>query len=117
MAEQRQVPGPPQENQERVQERAYEDHFARLPAEEVDPISRPGGGPHGSLDSGPTNLPLIVIAVGGLVAFSAFGLDSAVPLLIGLVLVVVGAVWAGLRGQTVASGEGVGSATVRTHEE
>lgn len=116
MAEQRQVPGPAQDNNERIQERDYESDFAQLPPEEVDPISGPGEGPHGSLDSGPTNLPLIVIAVGALIAFSAFGLDSIVPLVIGLVVVVAGAIWSGLRGQTIASGEGLGSSTVDTDD-
>lgn len=112
MAEQRQVPGPAQANSERIQDRDYEGDFSQLPPEEVDPIAGPGEGPHGSLDNGPTNLPLIVIAVGALIAFSAFGLDSVVPLVIGLVVVVSGAIWAGLRGQTIASGEGLGTVTI-----
>lgn len=110
MAEERTVPGAARDNNDRVQERGYESDFARLPEEEVDAIDRPGGGPHGGLDDrGARNLPLIVMAVGALVAFSAFGLDSGVPLAVGLVIVVAGAIWAGVRGQTIASGHGTGT--------
>lgn len=116
MAEDRTVPGSARDNNERIQERGYESEFARLPEEEVDAISRPGAGPHGGLDSGPSNLPLVVIAVGAVVGFAAFGLDSAIPLAIGLVLVVIGAIWAGVRGQTHASGKGTGTITVDTNE-
>lgn len=116
MSEERALPGAARDNNERIQERGYESDFARFPAEEIDPISRPGAGPHGGLDTGPRNLPLIVIGVGGLVAFAAFGLDSVIPLVLGLVLVVIGAVWAGVRSQTHASGEGVGTTTITTDE-
>lgn len=116
MAEDRTVPGAARDNNERIQERGYESAFARMPAEEVDAIPRPGAGPHGGLDSGPSNLPLVVIGAGAVVAFTAFGLDSAVPLAIGLVLVVVGAIWAGARSQTHASGHGSGTITVDPDE-
>lgn len=110
MAEERALPGVARDNNDRVQERGYESDFARLPEEEVDPIDRPGGGPHGGLDDpGARNLPLIVMAVGALVAFSAFGLDSAIPLALGLVIVVAGGIWAGVRGRTIASGHGTGT--------
>ena len=110
MAEERTVPGAAEDNNDRIQERGYESEFARLPEEEVDPINRPGAGPHGGLDDrGARNLPMIVMAVGALVAFSAFGLDSAVPLALGLVIVVAGGIWAGVRGQTIASGHGSGT--------
>lgn len=117
MAEERQVPGPARDNNERIQERGYESEFARLPEEEVDPISGPGAGPHGSLDRGARNLPLMVIGLGAIVAFTAFGLDTAVPLVLGLLLVVVGAVWAGMRSTTHASGLGSGTSTVSTDDK
>lgn len=116
MAEERTVPGAARDNNERIQERGYESAFARLPEEEVDAIPRPGAGPHGGLDGGAPNLPLMVIGLGAVVAFTAFGLDSAIPLAIGLVLVVVGAIWAGARSQTHASGHGSGTTTVDTDE-
>lgn len=117
MAEERPLPGTARDNNERIQERGYESAFARLPEEEIDPIPHPGGGPHGSLDRGDRNLPLVVIAVGGLVAFTAFGLDSAIPLIIGLLLVVAGGVWAGMRSQTHASGKGIGTSSITTDAE
>lgn len=116
MPEDRTVPGSARDNNERIQERGYEADFARLPHEEVDPISRPGAGPHGGLDQGGRNLPMAVIVVGVVVAFTAFGLNSPIPLGIGLLLLVVGAIWAGLRRQTHASGQGSGTTTVSTDE-
>lgn len=116
MAEDRTVPGAARDSNERIQERAYESDFARLPEEEVDAISRPGAGPHGGLDTGPSNLPLVMIAVGAVVAFTAFGLNSAIPLAVGLVLVVAGSIWAGVRSQTHASGQGSGTTTISTDE-
>lgn len=116
MSEERALPGAARDNNDRVQERGYESDFARLPEEEIDPIPRPGAGPHGGLDTGPRNLPLIVIGVGGLVAFGAFGLNSVVPLVIGLLLVASGGIWAGVRSQTEASGRGVGTTTITTEE-
>lgn len=117
MAKKQEVPGPARENNERLRSRPYESDFARFPEEEIDKIDRPGGGPHGSLSSGERNLPLVVIAIGALIAFTAFGADSAVPLVIGLVVVIAGAIWAGLRGRTVASGEGLGTSTIEAGEQ
>lgn len=114
MSEERARPGVARDNNERIQERGYESDFARLPEEEIDPISRPGGGPHGSVDTGPRNLPLMVIALGAVIAFGTFGLDSIVPLVVGVLVVVIGGIWAGVRSQTEASGRGVG--TVPTEE-
>lgn len=111
MADERQVPGPARDNNDRILERRYEEGFAQLPEQEIDPIPQPGAGPHGSLDAGP-NVPLLVIAVGGAIAFAALGFGHPAPLGIGLLLVVVGAVWAGARSQTLASGRGTGPTTV-----
>lgn len=112
MTQEREVPGPARDNNDRIAERGYESDFARLPAQEVDLIERPGGGPHGSLDTGPANLPLAVIAVGGVIAFAALGFKHVAPLAIGLLLVLVGGIWAGLRHQTLASGAGSGTTTI-----
>lgn len=117
MADERELPSTARHNNDRIQERGYESDFARLPEEEVDRIPQAGAGPHGSLDRGDRNLPLMVIGLGGIVAFTAFGFDSAIPLVLGLLLVIVGGIWAGVRGQTHASGQGIGTSTISTDTE
>lgn len=116
VADEREVPGPARDNNDRILERGYEGGFAQLPREEVDPIPRPGAGPHGALDEAGPNVPLLVIALGGAMAFASLGFNHAAPLGLGLLLVVVGAVWAGARSQTRASGAGTGPTTVPRDE-
>ncbi len=112
MGEQRKVPGPVEENPERLKSRPYDSAFAKLPTEEVHEHVEPGGGPRGTVDSGPKNLPLMVIAVGGFVAFLTFFVGNGWPLGIGLGLVVVGSLWAGLRSHRVGSMHGLGPVTI-----
>ena len=116
MTQEREVPGPARENNDRITERGYDSGFARFPEEEVDPIAHPGAGPRGSLDTGRSNLPLVVIAVGGVIAFAALGFAHVAPLAIGLLLVVAGAIWAGVRRQSHGSGAGTGTTTVTRPE-
>ncbi|HVM00339.1 MAG TPA: hypothetical protein VM324_13690 [Egibacteraceae bacterium] len=114
MSEQREVPGPAQENNERILERGYESDFARLPDEEVDAIPRPGGGPHGGIDAGPQRLPLVVVAVGVVLAILGFGLPSGVALAAGIGLVVAGGVWAGGNTRRGGLERGPGTSAVDT---
>lgn len=109
MAEPRQLPGSARQNNERVQGRPYDSSFARFPRDEVDPIDTPGGGPRGGISEGETNVPLVVIVIGIVVAFTAFGFQSPWPLLTGVTLIVVGTVWSRVRFHT----GGKGSGTVR----
>lgn len=106
----RTVPGPPEDNNERITSRPHDD-FARLPEEEVDEIPAPGAGPRGSLDDGPS-LPILVMGVGALVAFSTFLFGNGWPLAIGLVILVAGALWAGLSGPRHGAGQGSGPTTI-----
>lgn len=112
MNERREVPPPVTESGDRVQSRPYESDWAKLPREEVHGATGPGGGPAGTVDSGPTNIPLVVIAVGGFVAFSTFLFASPVPLVLGLLMVVGGAIWAGVRHERPGHLGGVGSVDV-----
>lgn len=106
MAEARQLPGPARQNNERLQGRAYDSRFSRFPSDEVDPISTPGGGPRGGISEGETNTPLVVIVIGIVIAFTAFGFQSPWPLLTGVALIVVGTVWSRVRYHTGGKGTG-----------
>lgn len=117
MAEERQVPGPVEENPQRLQSRPYESDWARLPAEEVHENVLPAGGPQGTMDSGPKNLPLMVIAVGLVVAFATFFVGNGWPLGIGLALIAVGAIWAGVRSPSIGMMHGTGPATFTEDDE
>lgn len=106
MAEPRQLPGSARQNNERIQDRPYQSPFARFPQDEVDPIDTPGGGPRGGISEGETNTPLVVIVIGIVVAFTAFGFQSPWPLLTGVALIVVGTVWSRVRYHTGGKGTG-----------
>jgi hypothetical protein len=114
----REVPGQARDNNERLANRPYESDFAKMPSEEVHPRTTPGAGPHGTVSGGPTNLPLVVIAVGALIAFTGFGLGP-VAMVLGLAVVVIGAVWAGVRSTTTGGvvGAGLGTTTVDESDE
>lgn len=96
MADDRTVPPSPQEQGPRMQSRPAGSDFARLPADEVH-AREPGGGPHGTVTSGSPNYPLVLVAVGFLVIFTAFGLDSGWPVAAGVLLILVGGIWGGVR--------------------
>lgn len=114
MADEQRVPASADENADRVQDRPYESDFSRLPASETHERTGPGGGPHGTVDSGGTNLPLVVMAIGALVTFAVFLLASPWVLGIGLALIVAGAIWAGVRVTYPGSRQGSGSTTVES---
>ena len=90
------LPPQPEEQRRRIGDRPADSDFARFPPEEVDEKSEPGAGPHGAAGTA-LNVPMIVIAIGLVLAFLTFVVGSGWPLVLGLVLVVGGAIWAGLR--------------------
>lgn len=103
----KQVPYPVEQGGERISERSYDSDFARLPADET--IGHePGGGPHGTVTSGRTNLPLVVMAVGFALLFVTFGVQHWWPLAAGLLLLLVGAMWAGARNRPLRLSKGTG---------
>ena len=91
MADAHQVPPDVNVSGERIKERPYETDFARLPASETHPRTGPGGGPQGPVGAGPLNLPLVVMSVGALLAFSVFFVTTWVLLLVGLLVIAAGA--------------------------
>ncbi len=108
MSDSQQVPGPAIDNNERILSRPADD-FARLPAAEVEPVSQPGAGPHGSLDDG-LRMPTVLIVAGMAVAFATFLVGTPILLVVGFVLVVIGGIWSLA---TSHSGSGTGPARRR----
>lgn len=109
----RRDPAPATRNPERIQERPYESDWAALPAEETDERREPGAGPEGSVGAAGRSVPLTTIAVGFGLVFLTFFLDSPVPLVLGLLLIVVGGVWSGLTERRAGTGHGVGTLDAR----
>lgn len=113
MPDEQQVPRSAAENADRIQERPYESAWARLPAEEVTPRPEPGGGgPSGrAVGSGGVSWPLVIVAVGFLIAFTTFAVGTWVPAVTGVALILAGGVWAGARGGH-GPGGGLGTVTI-----
>ncbi|MGI8575243.1 MAG: hypothetical protein ACR2MA_07845 [Egibacteraceae bacterium] len=112
MSEQREVPGQPSESGERMQSRDAAEDFATLPDAETHANTQPGGGPDGTVTTGGTNLPVVVIGLGVLIVFSTFLLRSPWALGIGLVVVLAGAIWAGLANASAGAMGGLGTTEV-----
>lgn len=97
MSDERQVPGPAAENNERILARPATD-FARFPAEEIDEIDSPGAGPSGPVEGRP-GAPVVLVVAGFLLAFATFVIHTPFLLGLGLLLVLVGTVLAAVRGR------------------
>jgi hypothetical protein len=106
------VPGPATENNERITARPYESNFAFLPDEEIHDTDTPGSGPSGPYQPSLSNWPLALMVLGLLVVVLATAVDSAIVLLVGLVLAVVGGLWAAFRDRGSASGKGTGPVVI-----
>jgi hypothetical protein len=91
MTDAHKVPPDVTDSPERIKERPYESDFARLPASETHPRTVPGAGPQGPVAAGPINMPLVVMSIGALVAFSVFFINTWLLLVLGLLIIAVGA--------------------------
>lgn len=108
----KQVPYPVEQRGERISERSYESDFARLPGDEtID--HEPGGGPHGTVSSGRTNLPLVTMAIGFALLFGTFAVQHWWPLAAGLLLLVAGGAWAAARNRPLRLSKGTGPVEIR----
>lgn len=85
----RQVPGPAQDNPERIQSRDASD-FAQLPHEELQPDT---GSTRDAGVTGRVVWPPVLIVLGFAVAFSVFIFRVWPVLVIGFVLMLIGTVW------------------------
>lgn len=110
MAAERQVPGPAADNNERITSRPY-DGFATLPEEEVQPLSAPGAGPHGTV-GGRVKAPSLLVAAGLAVCFATFVVGQPLLLAVGLAMIFAGGVWSARR--YGRAGKGLGPTTVRS---
>lgn len=107
-----QVPSDVTASGERVRSRSYEDDFARMPRSEVHPRTGPGGGPEGPVAAGPVNKALVVMTVGALLAFSVFFINTPVVLVLGLLLILVGAGMSIVRKTRPGRRSGLGTSEV-----
>ena len=106
MADEQHVPPSVDDSADRVEGRDYESDFARLPDHETHPVVEPGAGPHGTAPT--ANTPIVVMAIGALIAISVFVFNSPWVLVLGLAIFLGAALWAGLanRGRGAAAGSG-----------
>jgi hypothetical protein len=94
MPDDHQVPPSVEESEDRIKERDYSSDFARLPEHETHPVTDMGSGPTGPVAT--TNGPIVLMAIGAVVAFLVFALNSPWVLILGLAIFIGGAIWAGI---------------------
>jgi hypothetical protein len=109
MAEGKRLPPPITASADRILQRPYDSAFAAIPADETYRRGLPGAGPLGGLDDGPRNWPVATVALGVLVIFATFVAGHWAPLVAGLGLVVLGALWGLVRARPIRLWKGVGT--------
>lgn len=117
MSDEQQVPPAVDQSADRIQERDHESAFARLPDHETHPRTEPGAGPHGSTANSGTNGPIILMAIGGLIVASIFLFRTPWVLLLGIVIFLAAALWAGIAGRTSSTMAGSGPSTIEPHDD
>jgi hypothetical protein len=110
MADEQQVPPSIEDSPKRIEGRDHGSDFARLPASEAHPVSEPGAGPYGTATT--LNIPIIVMAVGALIALSVFIFSSPLILALGIAIFVGAAIWAGVANRSRGSAAGAGQSTI-----
>lgn len=108
-----QLPPRADQNAERVQSRPYETDFAFFPEEETHATDVPGSGPDGPYEPRATNWPLALMLLGFAAVLLGLFATTAVALLPGLALMVIGGIWGALRSRAGESGAGQGTGPVR----
>lgn len=101
------------ESPARIQDRSYDSYWAAFPLEEVDGTTGPGAGPHGSIGTGGLHPPAITIGIGFLLIFLTFFVANPIPLALGALLVLVGALWTGFGYRHPGHFKGVGTSKVK----
>jgi hypothetical protein len=106
VSDEHQVPPSVDDSADRIQERDYDSEFARFPDHEAHPVDAPGSGPSGPVAT--ANGPIILMAIGGLIALSVFVFQSPWVLILGLAVFLGAAIWAGIanRGPGTMAGQG-----------
>lgn len=90
MSDSHQVPPDVTDSGDRIKGRDYESDFAQFPRSEIHARTGPGGGPQGPVAEG-LNKAMMVMAIGALIAFGVFFVNSWIVLGLGLLLVFAGA--------------------------
>jgi len=106
VADEHQVPPSVEQSDDRIKGRDHDSDFARLPEHEVHPVTDHGSGPSGPVET--TNGPIILMAIGAVVALLVFVFRSPWVLGLGLAIFVAAAIWAGVvnRGPGTMGGSG-----------
>jgi hypothetical protein len=110
VADEHQVPPTVEQSEDRIKSRDYESDFARLPEHETHPVTRMGSGPSGPVAT--TNEPIIVMAIGAVIALLVFVFQSIWVLILGLAIFLGAAIWAGVANRGPGTGAGVGPSVV-----
>lgn len=111
MADEYQVPPPVDKSDDRIKGRDYDSDFSRFPEQETShPVTDPGSGPTGPV--GTANGPIILMAVGAVVALLVFVFRSPWVLGLGLVIFVAAAIWAGVTNRGPGTMGGSGPSTI-----
>lgn len=116
MADEHQVPPSVEQSPERIQHRDAEGDFARLPDHETHPRSEPGAGPYGSTATGGSNGPIVLMAVGALITASIFVFRTPWVLVLGIVVFLGAALWAGVANRSPGTMGGSGPSTVEPED-
>lgn len=97
-------------SEDRIKNRPYESEFARLPDHETHPSTEPGTGPYGTVGTG--NGPIVLMAIGALIAVSVFIFQSPWVLGLGIAVFLGAAIWAGVANRSPGTMGGTGPSTV-----
>ncbi len=116
MSDEHQVPPPVEQSADRIQRRDYESDFASLPDHETHERTEPGAGPHGSVTTGGSNGPIIVMAVGALITASVFVFRSPWVLVLGIGVFLAASLWAGIANRSPGTMAGSGPSTIEPDE-
>jgi hypothetical protein len=115
MSDEHQLPPSVEQSEDRIKERDYDSDFARFPDDEAHPVETPGSGPGGTVAT--TNGPIVLMAIGGLVALSVFLFQSPWVLILGLLIFLGAAIWAGIANRGPGTMAGVGPRVVEPDDD
>jgi hypothetical protein len=114
VTDEHQVPPSVEQSEDRIKGRDYESDFARLPDHETHPVETMGSGPSGPVAT--ANGPIILMAIGGLIALSVFLFQSPWVLILGLAIFLGAAIWAGVANRGPGSMGGTGPSVVEPED-
>lgn len=117
MGDEHQVPPPVDKSEDRIKDRAYESEFARLPDDETHTSNEPGTGPFGTVDTAGANGPIVLMAIGALIAVSVFVFRSPWVLGLGIAVFLGAAIWAGVANRSPGTMGGSGPSTIEPDDD